>query len=324
MADYDADLLSDEERAALEGDEDQGALDDADPNENEAETSAQTDGAFASKQKRGGEWGTEAADEDDDDDEGDDDQVPAVEVDDDTGSTPEAEPEPEPQQPVKTTAPQRPNIDIDQVNDVLANRDTKIKELTAQLEDLEITSDEFLTKLAEVNSEAEGAAFAKRQFEEYERVDNENWNSAVQGYLTEYSGLRASKEIMEAFDREVRSVTSDPAYASLSHREHLEQAHAIFELKARRIGLEGVPPLRAPAKPQKVTGQQRQRSAPPGDDLSTPPRTLARAPATEISGGSDDQFAQLDMLVENGTPDEIEAAFAKLPQDVRDAYSSRG
>lgn len=211
---------------------------------------------------------------------------------------------------------------LDEFDQQLAGFKDQRKAVLAEYDDGDLTADELQEKLDELDASAdtikEQRAIAKHGMESEARA----WADSVNGYLAQYPGLKASDDVLTAFDSAVRYITSNPAYASMSYDEQLAAAHAQVEFDAQRTGLQGVPPTKtAPAPDPKPTNTPAPAKV-PGSDLRTPPPTLAHVPASEQSGANDSPFAEMQALIEEGNSDKIEAAYARMTPEQRDQFSS--
>lgn len=324
MADYDDELLTEEERTALEGDEgaDTGADDDAADSGWNANAANADDGDVADG---------EASDSEDDGEQAGADDAGAEEGDDAASSDEEAATagEDDPPAPQQQEAPApAADVDMQQVQSVLDGYEEKRKELLDKFDDGDVTREEFQTQLDALENERTDAQVEKRMYERQMQEEDRRWQSAVGDYLNKYPDLRDNQELLQRYDQHVRSVTEDPDFAHLSFEQQLAHAHAQFAVKAQALGIEGVPDIRVapkqqqPAKTKKQPAKKAEPEAPANEGLGEAPTTLARAPASEITGGSDDKFAVLKQMEKTAAPDEYEAAVAKLSPEERDEYSS--
>lgn len=294
--DYDDEMLTEEERAALEVDgDDAGTLDEEEPQ-------GTPPAAKAEGEEAEGDDEEEADDADLGEEEEEADEEPAA-------AAVEEEPEPEAE-----ALPPAPNINVAKVNEVLNGYKDRRKELLEEFNNGDLTDEEFEQQIDTLEETVADARFAARQVQAYEAQAGQQWDKAVDGYFERYPEFKASEATMNAFDGIVRAVTADPDYASLSFTEQLEQAHAMLEVKAKGLKMKGVPKLKVAAKAKPG------RTVPEGDDLSEPPRTLAKAPSSEITS-NDDEFAALRALEEAGG-EPFEKAMARMSPEDRDRFSS--
>ena len=319
--DNDTDLLTDEERAALaagEGEEIDGSAsltgEDTDDWVNNGWGAPPEDKPEAEGQGEGEGEGSEGQGE------GDDPPTKGEEP----APEPEPEPEPEPQKQ------QAPPVDLSAFDEKLEQFRKDEEALLDQYDDGDLTREELAQKRAELSGQV-AEVTGKRAVAERQMQDETNrWNGAVADYFKEYPGLKDDKAI-SAFDAEVRAVTSNPLLADKPYQKQLEIAHKRLLNTAEDIGLENVPELKGAKKKEpepepepKPQQKGEQKSDPRGDDMRTPPKTLARVPASEISGEGESEFAGLQRMMddENVSPDDKEAALAKLTPEQRDRFAS--
>lgn len=302
MADqHDDDLLTEEEMAALE-----------------AEEGEEVDGS-ASLEEDMEEWarsgwkeeGMAAADAEDDE-EGDDDPAPQEEE-----PAPQEEEEPAPQEQERA----QPRVSTTELDKQLADLRTQDDELLDQYDDGDLTREELSAKRAELQQQADQLTAQKAIEADRAEQEMKQWKSSVGSYLKEYPGLKDDK-VIEAFDAEVRAVTSSRAYADMSYQQQLALAHKRLAATSEDIGLD-VPPLKGAKKkdPEPDPKPQRKSDA-KGDDLGGVPRTLAKVPASDRTDEDGGQYAALDRIMQRGTPDEVEAALSRLSDEERDRYAS--
>jgi len=313
------DLLTPEEIAAIE-----------------AEEGAEIDGSASLTGQDTQEWidnGWGAAPEEPDTPEDaptGDDTSPAAPADDDPAAQEPQEQKQQPPEEPEPKAQQSAPVDLSAFDKQLEDKATAAKELLDAFEDGDLSRDEYAEKAAALRAEEtqiiEQRAIAKQQVE----TENQRWDSAVSDYLGEYSGLKGDK-VISAFDAEVRSVTSNPAFASKTYAQQLAIAHKRLLTSAEDMGLEGVPELKG-AKPPKTEDPKADDPKPDdpktkqdvrGDDLRDPPPTLAHIPAADMST-DDSKYASLQRYLddERVSPDDKEAVLAKMSDEERDRFSS--
>jgi hypothetical protein len=197
--------------------------------------------------------------------------------------------------------------------------ESEIAELTTQFEDGDFTSAEFSAKLRELNGKLIDVQSDAKLIQRQVKADDDAWNGAVSTYFDTYPDLKASDAALLAFDANVKYITEN--FPNLSFKAQLARAHDRLLAEAGDRGLTGLtprsgkPPVRAPNPAAKA-------QAKPDDGMRTPPTTLARAPASEISGEADSALIQMQRLVNAGDSDKIEAAYFKLTPDQRDQFSN--
>ena len=221
----------------------------------------------------------------------------------------EGDPEAGAAQPEAETA--ATSVDLDQINTDLEALTAERATLLEKYDDGDLTSAEYkeaMDRIAEQSSELVGQrAVAQHAADQEEK----QWNSAVASYMKANPGFKESDAAIRAFDGAVRMVTGNAAYSGLSYAEQLAEAHRMIAGGA----VKGVPPIKG-AKPAPKAEEK-------GEDMRTPPPSLARAPASDMSGVVDSPYAALELLIERGDSDQIEAAMARLTPEQRDDFSSR-
>jgi hypothetical protein len=289
MAEHDDDLLTEEEMAALEAEEGE-EVDGSASLEEDAEAWARSGWK---------EQGMAAADDDEDDE-------------------PDAQQEePAPQEEPKE--PEQPRVSTSELDKQLSDLRKQDDELLDQYDDGDLTREELAAARAELQSKADDLTSSKAL--EMARAEQEMkaWKASVGGYLKEYPGLKDDK-VIEAFDAEVRAVTSSRAYASMTYEQQLALAHKRLAATGEDIGLD-VPPLkgRKQADPDPKPGK---KSEAKGEDLGGVPKTLARVPASDRTDEDGGKYSALQKIVDRGTPDEIEEALGRLSEEERNRFSS--
>lgn len=211
--------------------------------------------------------------------------------------------------------------------------DTQLAEIKAERADLktklldgDIGDDEWSQALEALDEKSSAIIAEKAVTRHALEQDANNWKDACNAYLKEHPGLKESDDVLKAFDAAVRYVTGSAASQNMTFAQQLQRAHAQLEFDAQYSGLAGVPPTAkaktAPQPKPKPATKPTQKAEPKGEDMRTPPPTLANVPASDISGKNDSPFASLQALIEKGNPDEIEAAYMKLSPEQRDQFSS--
>lgn len=287
----DTDLLTEEELAALEADEGE-----------EIDGSASLSDDDAEAWKRSG-WNEEAEEadggaEDEGEEEGGEETAPA-----------EAEPEPEPKQP-------EPRASMSELDAELKKLSDQEEELFDAYDDGDISREELAEKRRELQAQAQEITTQRAREQERHEQELRVWKGDVGAYLKAHPGLR-DDAVIEAFDAEVRSVTSNPAFRSLSNAQQLAVAHKRLAAAAEDLGIE-VPPLKKAAERKAAEKGE----DPKGDDLRKAPRTLAKVPASDMTSTDDGKYAALDRLRDGPDPERYEAALAQLSPEERDRYAS--
>lgn len=271
-------LLSDEERAALFGDdEDKGEADAADEGDDESEPA------------------DEAASDDTAQDDADD----------------------------VITGTQAPDVSA---------LDAEIEALDAakvaafdDWEDGNISRDEYLDKLKELDAAAKETVAKRAVAAAQEQAIYDAFISTAKGYFGEYPDL-ATQAHAEAYDRHVRAITGDPRYQSLTHRQMLEAAHRLYAAEADVLGL-NVPRPKGKAKPAaEPTPAPEAKADPaparkprPGDKA---PVTLRNVPNAAPVSASDGKYSSLAQRLENASPEEYERILGSMSVEEAEAFAS--
>ena len=293
-------ILSDEERAALEGDDDDAGQDEGDEDDIEAGDTDDADGAQDGKPAA-------ASSENADGGAGDGDGRSAGDDaggDDGGGEGPTV---------VETPLRAAP---VDKAQAALQALDDKEGELQAKFDEGDITSGELASGLKEIaknRGEIEWALRKNELAEEMATQARDNaWNAEVRRFMDGPGKIIGTSESMTiAFDSVVRKVTADPNNQKLSDRQMLERAHKIFTSDIATLGGDKPAAKAEDDKPAKDAGKPRR-------DIKAPP-TLANVPSAEIESADGGKFAALDRLAETN-PIKFEKAFAKLPPAEQQAY----
>jgi hypothetical protein len=271
-------LLSDEERAALFGDEeDEGARDEAIEGDNQGEPAAQAASNDTAEDDADSIVGTQAPD--------------------------------------------------------LAALDAEIEALDAakvaafdEWEEGNLSRDEYLAKLAEIDGESKKAIAQRAVAESQERAVYDAFISTAKGYFGEYPDL-ATQGHAEAYDRHVRSVTGNPAYQHMTHRQMLEAAHTLYAAEAQVLGVADVPAPKGKAKPAPAPAPEAKadpapaptRKPRPGDKA---PVTLRNVPNAAPVSASDGKYSSLAQRLENASPEEYERILGSMSVEEAEAFAS--
>lgn len=281
------DGLTDEERAALEDDEDgvsasaDGGADndnedtsagDSDADDERAADAATADAADAAKQA------ADAA------------SAAATNAD-----AAEASPQPAP-----ILVAQAPEDAEARLKDIADQKES----LLTQFDDGDITAREYQKKLDELSRQERNIELDLREAQlaaklEAQRAQND-WISTCNSFIEANPIYKDNQRLYRALDQEVRDLAAKPETANWSGQKFLEEAHK--EL-AKAFNL----PAANGSKPS---------SKRPTDNL---PPNLAKVPAADVNDTDGGQYAVLDRLA-NTDPIAYEEALARMPQAARDAY----
>lgn len=309
MSKYDDEILddlTDEERAALEEDEQDTPTNEAENVEAADEDQEQDKGEGQEDESGGEDAGEEGAEDGEGAGDGDD-------AGDDAGADDDPEGEPEAKADGKHTDPAVPLL----VAEAPENADARLKEIADAKADLadkfdngDITAKEFQTQLDDLNKQERAVerAVEKAQLAAEMRRQQEvnTWLSQVREFTSvqhpEYSQSRVRWIALDEF---VKEIGSKPENANLTGPEILRMAH---ERVVADLG-------EAPSK-------GKQGSRPLKGSKAAPPKTLAKVPAADNTELENSRWAALDRLRETD-PLLHEEKLMKLTDAERDEYLSR-
>lgn len=281
LTDAELEFLTEEERAALMGDEAEDTV------ENDAEDGADDDGDAESD---AGTPETDATGERPD---------PGAKADDDV----EAD---EPK-----VAPLVPLIKGEAVADATAKLDeikTRRADLAQKFDDGELSAREYSTHLEALDEERDAlreAIFKDKLAKEMaEQQSQQVWEASVKDFIGDHPEIARNELTWSSFDTVVRKVTADPANSRLSYAKQLQKAH---DLWTDQLGIKSVRP---------VTGQADTKLAKTERKV---PITLAKVPAATVNDTDDGKYAALDRLAESD-PDAYEARLSRMSQTEIDEY----
>lgn len=281
------DGLTPEERAALAGDEDQGALPVRDYEREFPQTANDPDAARAAAEAAGRDDGADPGDAGD-------------------GDAP----------PVEEAAPtHRPLL----VADLPADADEQLKSikdeksaLLEQLDEGDLTAREYHAKLEELNERQRKIELAQHEAGLAEKMERQRlqteWETTVHAFLSQNPEWKKDADPVRfnALDQRIREIATSEEGAKLSNIQILTQARDDL---VRAFGA----PAQAKPQPNGLA------EVPGGKQRVQPPPTLARVPAADVSETSDSQFAALDRLADTD-PMAYEDAIAKLDPQTLDRY----
>lgn len=274
--------LSEEERAALEEeDEDNPVTDPDDDQEND----------------------------DPDDEPGDDPDPDDDPADDPKDDPPDDEPKDEPDDP-KDEPEDPPKADKaddtgEDLLDVEAQYEEKIKALDEQLDSGKLDFDEYKKELMAL--ERERTKDLVKQEITRSKVED-TWKAEQDEFFSENDYLKDNKIVYDAFAREVNALLADKAWANKPGPDILSQAKQTID-KAF-----GVSPKK-PKPKEKTDGQKAVEKAKQSRAKKDGPKTLKDVPAAD--GNTDGAFEHLDNL--EGPA--LEAAVAKMTPEEQEAWA---
>lgn len=234
----------------------------------------------------------------------------------------EEEPAPEPEEAPRADNGPDPRAQVSELDEKLQTFRDQRKEVLAAYDDGDMTSEELAAKLDEIDEAADKLKSQKAVAQHELDSDARQWSAACNAYLRKHPGLGADDAVMAAFDSAVRYVTGSIAYANLSYEDQLAQAHAQIEFEAAKTGLKVPPTAKSAPKAEPAPAKAAKEEPKSGADLRTPPQTLAKVSAADVSGTNDSPLHALQKLIERGNSDEIEAAMGRLTAEQRDEFAS--
>ncbi|SDX73777.1 hypothetical protein [Roseicitreum antarcticum] len=273
-----------------------------------------------------------ALNDDEDDDEGDDDpdaeaagEEDQPEAEDTAKADVDAEQEAD-EGPDATAQAQPAQVELtaQQLADIKAAEKAARTAAMEKWKDGELTDDELDSEW-EAAAEAAHAKTQEIQNQHVQQKAQQDWDQVVEtfhndarSYLTGNPDLKKPEHIAE-FDRHVKAVTASPRYDNMTNTQKLAAAHKLYLAEAETLGFEAPPLVKAPApnpKPAAVPAPKRAAKRP-----EIVP-TLNKIPAAASNSEADGKYGQLEALMDTGTPEQIEAAMARLSPDEREAFAS--
>jgi hypothetical protein len=279
-------LLSDEERAALLGEDENGEGDDPDADEA---------GEVQSQEAQGAEEAQEGAG-----DIAEDDQDKAA--------------------PASSTQIMDLSV-FDTEMDTLE----KAKEAAFDdWEEGNLTREEYMAKVKEVDNQSKDLIAEKAVLErQNDQVLSAFMNTAGE-YFKAYPEL-ADATHKDNFNLFVEEVTADPRMANKTHQQMLEKAHRLYAADALDDGIE-VPALKSKATAPKAEAKADLKPAPKpapkkraGDKA---PRTLANVPAAQQTSVSDGKYSALAQRLKSADAFEYERIIDQMPPEEAEAFAS--
>lgn len=299
MTDEDLALLTDEERAGLEDDDDDGD----DSNEG-GDTDGDDDGEDDGDDDAGGDDGAK-----------DDTATVVSPAKDDDAAAPgrdDGEDDDDDDSAARPPAPKGERVDPTAAQASLAEIDKQRAELADQLDDGELTTKEYTAALDKLNEQKHELSSRLAKQQEHDEAILQGWYSDVDKFLAKHTDISVNQTRLQSFDTVVRRVTDDVENAGLSNRQQLDKAHALWR-EEMGIGQQAAP------KDETKTGKTAKTPTP---KPALPP-TLHNVPAAEIEVGDDGKYSYLDGLLNAGKHIEYEDAMAKLSEADQQDYLSR-
>lgn len=212
-------------------------------------------------------------------------------------------------EPSVPTAPQTGEIEAQ-----IAAYDAKLDELATKYEDGDLAFADFTAQQRALAKEQAALEVQLDQARESVSSAQQTWEQAwyakVDAHMAQYPELQQG-DAMAGFDRALRAVTADQAYAALSMQQKIDLAHRNLanELAVTKGVTLAVPGTEQPVK----------RTGPRTDPREDAPVTLAGINGAPASNVDDGTFAHIERLMETD-PIKAEKAVAALSDEQRNAF----
>lgn len=281
--------LSEEELAALEGEEDEKLDNIDDLDSDDSDSDSDDDG-------------------DDDLDTGDDDQP----------TKPDAK---EPAPAEQADAPVENEVEQPEFEpkvEPVADYETKISELVAKEDELaeqfdmgEITQREYRQQIRDLDSQRRALEDQQRDFEKSQEIAAQKWSWEVDTFMEAMAeqgmDYKNNKLLNAALDTAVKDLANKPENNDKPSRWFLNEAHKqVSELLGKPVKAPTTDPVKKAVSDRKP-------------DMTKVPQTLADAPQAQNEVAGTDEFSKLDQL--SGM--DLERALAALPESKARAYLER-
>lgn len=298
----DLELLTDEEREALEGDdyvdEDE---ENGDPDEAAAAAADDDDDPDADY----GDDGTTG-----DDGASADDPDPTAAAQDDAQGAEDDDPD--------DTAPTGPsNSEVDAQKSKVTELTEAADKLFEDFNDGEIDEDEYREKVKQNREDLMAAQRELGKLEDRAKNVEEQWQNAVGAHLKAYPDIASNQAFFDAMNAQVEALSKQPAFANKSFETLLKVAHGSVAASKAHLGIPDFPDLKtdgAKATPPKPTNKG--KTPPKNEGLDKTPTTLRDVPASASTDPDESEFAKIDNL----DVVEREAAIAAMTDAKRDEY----
>lgn len=316
-------LLTPEERAGLEQDDDQDddtGDDTHDSEQDDADADDDADEDDADGQDEEGDGEGDADDDQDGDADADDGQPGRDDgADQDDQGQPGEDEAPNPDRPV---VPEFTLEKPEGVEEKLAAIDTQEDELTDKFDEGDITASEYRKGLRELGKARDELNWSVRKYEQaFDRHKEDvgraqeqymqNWFKAAGEFVKSHPELTRNKTVMQVFDNIVQGVNTEENINKLSHSARLEMAYKQW---AEDLGVD----VKQPAGKGKDKGKQ--PTPPKKRDL---PPTLGNIPAADVNETDNGAFGTLNRLFNSSNPKEVARAedmLSKMSEADQDRY----
>lgn len=217
----------------------------------------------------------------------------------------------------KVTPPPQPLFKADLPADIEAKRqglDTKEDELIAKFDEGDITFAEYNKEIRALNRERSALDRAELKAElaaeAAQSQSEQTWNETAQSFVAEHPLISKNETTWSSFDAVIRRITAEVMEkGGQPGRRELEKAYKQW---TEDLGISTATEQKQDPAPQQK--QKKQNVVPP---------TLGKVPAATANDTDDGKFAHLDRLAESD-PLAYEAALAKMTDAQRDEYMQAG
>lgn len=335
LTEEELELLTPEERAGLELDDDKAddaddGADDDQGNDNDQQEDDQDADDDDGEEEDDGEDDDQDQDEDGEGDP-DDDQEDGAGADDgqpgrDDGADPDdqgadGEDEANPDRPV---VPEFTLQAPEGVEDKLKALDEREDKLTEQFDDGDITTAEYRKGLRELGKERDDITWSVRKYEQAKERHEEsvagaqqqwmqNWFKTAQDFVKDRPEIARNKTVMQVFDNIVQGINTEENINKFSHQKRLEMAYKQW---AEDLGIQVQEPTGKgkQAKPAKKATPPKQRDLPP---------TLGKVPSADVNETDNGAFGTLNRLFNSSNPKDVAKAedmLSRMPEAEQDRY----
>ncbi len=197
----------------------------------------------------------------------------------------------------------------------MAALDAKAAELENKWENGDISDTDYKAQLRAISRDQAALDIQQEDYQKLVVADQQNWKASVEAYKAANPGLWSDPAVQAAFDKEVGNVTSNPAFAKLPFGQQLARAHARLAADADVLGLAVPTAATAatpPPKPVAPPPPARARPAPPptlaklpASDMNTPGDGRFAAIDRAIAQSGD--VVMTEAFVARMTPEERDA-----------------
>lgn len=228
--------------------------------------------------------------------------------------------------------PKAPQVTSEDFNAAMQQSSTLKAEAWEKFSDGEMSDEEYLAKLKEIDDSVMQRAneAAAERFYEARRT---SFSEEARKYLSEIPEL-ATPDHLDNFDAWVREVTANPINDGLTHRQLLEKAHRAYLLDQDVVktvipALPGKAPKAdpAPTPAAQQTPQPKTTNDPPpvrpASERPDPVTTLKQMPAAATTSAADGKYSQLEAMIDNAPDAEsVERIMASMSEDEREYFAS--